>query len=210
MMAQTDKITGVLGRGPAFWAVMVFLSTALVLTLAFTEAVENYATLMLITAIPCALAMVMFRAGYKSADVQDNGCAPGGEAQKRYIKRTAISTSLYLITFAVLMLAEQEWDVSRQVMMVLSVLPGLGIVGVFWAIARLIVEETDEFMRMLVVRQALIASSFALSLASVWGFMESADVVPHIDAYYWAVAFFIGLIIGAVVNRIEHGTWGAV
>lgn len=85
MMAQTDKITGVLGRGPAFWAVMVFLSTALVLTLAFTEAVENYATLMLITAIPCALAMVMFRAGYKSADVQDNGCAPGGEAQKRYI-----------------------------------------------------------------------------------------------------------------------------
>jgi len=210
MMAQTDKITGVLGRGPAFWAVMVFLSTALVLTLAFTEAVENYATLMLITAIPCALAMVMFRAGYKSADVQDNGCAPGGEAQKRYIKRTAISTSLYLITFAVLMLAEREWDVSRQVLMVLSVLPGLGIVGVFWAIARLIVEETDEFMRMLVVRQALIASSFALSLASVWGFMESADVVPHIDAYYWAVAFFIGLIIGAVVNRIEHGTWGAV
>jgi len=210
MMAQTDKITGVLGRGPAFWAVMVFLSTALVLTLAFTEAVENYATLMLLTAIPCALAMVMFRAGYKSADVQDNGCAPGGEAQKRYIKRTAISTSLYLITFAVLMLAEREWDVSRQVLMVLSVLPGLGIVGVFWAIARLIVEETDEFMRMLVVRQALIASSFALSLASVWGFMESADVVPHIDAYYWAVAFFIGLIIGAVVNRIEHGTWGAV
>lgn len=108
------------------------------------------------------------------------------------------------------MLAEREWDVSRQVLMVLSVLPGLGIVGVFWAIARLIVEETDEFMRMLVVRQALIASSFALSLASVWGFMESADVVPHIDAYYWAVAFFIGLIIGAVVNRIEHGTWGAV
>ncbi|MGB3471724.1 MAG: hypothetical protein WBA51_12960 [Erythrobacter sp.] len=189
---------------------MVFFSTALVLTLAFTEAVENRAALMLLTAIPCALAMMMLRAGYKSADGPSDGCAPGGEAQKRYIKRTAISTSLYLIAFAVLMLAEREWDVSQRVLMVLSVLPGLGIVGVFWAIARLIVEETDEFMRMLVVRQALIASGFALSLASVWGFMESADVVPHIDAYYWAVAFFIGLIIGAVVNRIEHGTWGAV
>lgn len=209
-MARSRQSNGVLGRGPAFWAVMVFISTALVLMLAVSGAVEQKAALALLTAIPCALALVMFRAGYNAADGKGDGCAPTGSAQKRYIKRTAISTSLYLLTFALLMTAEREWEIAQPVKMALSVLPGLAIVGVFWAIARLIVEETDEFMRMLVVRQALIASGFALSAASVWGFMESADVVPHIDAYYWAVAFFIGLFIGAVANRIEHGTWGAV
>ena len=37
-------------------------------------------------------------------------------------------------------------------------MPGLAICGVFWAIGRLIVDEKDEFIRMLIVRQTLIAT----------------------------------------------------
>ncbi|MEM9500622.1 MAG: hypothetical protein AAF941_02130 [Pseudomonadota bacterium] len=208
MSGRAQRSKGVLGRGPAFWAVMVFISTALVITLAVTGAIEEKALLLLLAIIPCILALVMFRAGYGMA--QGKGCAGTGGAQKRYIKRTVIFTSLYLATFALLTFADRELSVASEIKFGLALLPGLAVVGVFWAIGRLMVEETDEFMRMLVVRQALIASGLALSLATVWGFMESADVVPHIDSYWWAVAFFFGLFIGAVVNRIEHGTWGAV
>ena len=39
--------------------------------------------------------------------------------------------------------------------------------------------------------------------------LEAADLVMHVDAYWWPVAWFLGLFIGAVANRIEYGTWGA-
>jgi hypothetical protein len=71
-------------------------------------------------------------------------------------------------------------------------------------------EEQDEFMRMLIIRQSLIASALALSCASIWGFLEAADLVMHIDAYWFAIVWFFGLAVGSVFNRIQFGTWGAV
>lgn len=208
---KAQSRAGVLGRGPLFWGVLVFASTAIVLALAFTKAIESHSVMVLLTLIPCALAMVMFRAAYASAGRKDgNGCVPHGAAQQRYIKRTAVFTSLYLATFGLLMFADRQLEIGQTMKFGLALLPGFAIIGVFWAIGRLMVEEQDEFLRMLVVRQALVATAFALSVATVWGFLEAADLVIHLDAYYWAVAWFFGLFIGAVMNRVQYGTWGAV
>lgn len=209
-VAVSSASRGVLGRGPAFWAVMVFVTTALVLALAFSGAVEGKTPIILLTIVPCVLALVMFRASYKAAESGDATCGNKGEAQKRYIKRVAIATTLYLATFALLMFADRELALAREVKFGLALLPGIAICGVFWAIARLIIEEQDEFMRMLVIRQSLIATAFSLSAATVWGFLESAGVVVHLDAYSWAIAWFFGLFIGAAMNRVQYGTWGAV
>src|SRR4051812_23007976 len=51
--------------------------------------------------------------------------------------------------------------------------PAIPIICIFVAIGRYLVDERDEYLRMLLVRQSLIASGFALSLATVWGFLES-------------------------------------
>jgi hypothetical protein len=188
---------------------MVFISTALTVLVATSGAIDRQISIVL-AIIPVALAMVMFRAGYNVAGSHQNQSSSKGEAQQRYIKRTAIFTSLYLATFALLMFTDRELAISNEIKFALALLPGLAICGVFWAVGRLMIEETDEFLRMLVIRQALIATAVALSAATVWGFLESADLVIHIDAYYWAVAWFLGLFIGAVMNRIQYGTWGAV
>jgi len=209
MNSGSSSSPGVLGRGPAFWAVAVFISTAVVVMIVTSGVVERQ-TSILLTAIPVILAVVMFRAGYKAADGSAGISDGKGEAQKRYIKRTAIFTSLYLAAFALLMFANRELAISNEIKFALALLPGLAICGVFWAIGRLMVEEKDEFLRRLTVRQALIATAITLSAATVWGFLESAELVPHIDAYYWSVAWFFGLFVGAIMNRIQHGTWGSV
>lgn len=210
MSVVTQSNHGVLGRGPLFWGAMVAISTALVVSLALTGAVEAKGPILVLMLVPCLLAMVMFRSGYKLANATDTNCVGKGEAQKRYIKRVAIATSLYLASFAMLMFADRELEISQGLKFFLALLPGLAICGVFWAIGRLIIEEKDEFMRMLIVRQSLIATAIALSAATVWGFLETADLVLHIDAYYWSVAWFFGLFVGAVMNRVQYGTWGAV
>src|SRR5690349_653915 len=89
-----------------------------------------------------------------------------------------------------------------------AILPALPIIGIFVAIGRYLVEEQDEFVRMLMVRQILWASAFSLSLATVWGFLDSFELVGHADGYYIVIAWFFGLGIGGVVNKLTLGEGG--
>ena len=84
----------------------------------------------------------------------------------------------------------------------LAVLPALPIIGVFAGIGRYLVGMKDEYQRLLFVRQLLIATGFALSVATAWGFVESFDLAPHVPAYYAAVLWFGGLGLGRCVNLV--------
>ena len=87
-----------------------------------------------------------------------------------------------------------------------AVLPALPIIGIFGAMGRYLVEEQDEYVRMLMIRQTLWASGFALSVATIWGFLESFDLVGHVDSYNIAVIWFLGLGVGSMMNRLTLGT----
>ncbi|WP_245739285.1 hypothetical protein [Sphingomonas rubra] len=86
-----------------------------------------------------------------------------------------------------------------------AIVPALLIIGIFVAIGRYLVEERDEFVRMLMIRQTLVASGLALSLATLWGFLESFRLAPHVDAYWFAIVWFGGLGLGACINRFTLG-----
>ncbi|HEX8584518.1 MAG TPA: hypothetical protein VF680_08920 [Allosphingosinicella sp.] len=83
-----------------------------------------------------------------------------------------------------------------------AIVPALLVVGIFVAIGRYLVEECDEFQRLLMVRQSLVASGLALSVATIWGFLESFGLAPHVDAYWIAVIWFGGLGVGDCVNKL--------
>lgn len=190
------------------WAAMTFASFGGVAGLAMTGAI-NTATTMILMIIPASLFFQMIRVANNAA-VATASCGGKGEAQRAYIKRVAIFSSLYLVVFAIQIAVLKAGDPPMALRAALSVLPGLAVVGIFWAIGRLIVEEQDEFLRMLIVRQALIATGFALGAATIWGFLEVGGVVPHLDAYWVAVVWFFGQFIGAASNRITYGSWGAL
>ncbi|KLI65169.1 hypothetical protein AAV99_02535 [Aurantiacibacter marinus] len=90
----------------------------------------------------------------------------------------------------------------------LAALPGLAFAAVFWIFVRLIVEERDEFFRMLYVRQLMVATGIALTAAAVWGFLETYMPVPHVRAFWWPTIWCFGLGIGAIYNKITMGTFG--
>ena len=89
---------------------------------------------------------------------------------------------------------------------VAAVLPAVPIIGIFGAMGRYLVEERDEYIRMILVRQTLWASGFALSVATVWGFLESFNLVEHVDAYSVAIVWFFGLGVGSIINKLTLGT----
>jgi hypothetical protein len=86
-----------------------------------------------------------------------------------------------------------------------AIMPALPIIGIFAALGRYLIEEQDEYVRMLMVRQILWASGFTLSLATVWGFLDNFRLVGHADGYWLIALWFFGLGLGGIANRVTLG-----
>jgi hypothetical protein len=121
--------------------------------------------------------------------------------QGRYTLRIVVLMTAYV---ALLILANMLFNVSlaeAPIRWLVAILPALPIIGVFWAIGRLIVELKDEYVRMLLVRQTLFATAIMLSVATAWGFLEDFGLLPHVPAYYAAILWFFALGLVQLVNR---------
>ena len=129
-------------------------------------------------------------------------------ALKRYNQRAIWLSLLYVFFLFIAVYGFNHRLLHGPAAYVAAILPALPIVGVFAAMGRYLVEEQDEYVRMLMVRQSLWATGFALSVATIWGFLENFDLVGHVDAYYIAVVWFFGLGIGGVINRFTVGDGG--
>jgi hypothetical protein len=122
-------------------------------------------------------------------------------AMKAYLKRLFVMMSLYLLTLAVSVSLFNKGIVSGLWAWPLAVLPALPIIGVFWAIMRLMIEEPDEYVRMMFVRQCLVATGFCLVVMTVWQFLRNFELVPQGDGGFGATfVWFVGLGFGALFN----------
>lgn len=127
-------------------------------------------------------------------------------ALRRYNRRILLLSLAYMVTlFAAVFLFGRHHLERGPVAWIAALLPALAVIGFFGAIGRYLVEETDEYLRDQMVRQSLIATGFAMSVATAWGFLENFRLVPHVYAYYAAILWFVGLALGALVNRLARG-----
>ena len=116
------------------------------------------------------------------------------EAIRRYIRRLAVLMAIYLVTLFVAVKLFRAGAVSGLPAYALAILPALPIIGVFWTVMRLLVEEKDEFIRMIHVRQCLFATGFCLTIMTVWEFLQNFDLVPPGNGGFGAAFFwFVGL-----------------
>ena len=128
---------------------------------------------------------------------------------KNYLRRLFTLMSLYfgLLFVAVHFLGRAE-PITGAFAYIIGILPAIPVIGIFWAIGRLLVEQDDEYQKMLLVRQMLVATATALAAATGWGFLEQFHLAPHIPAYYWAVIWFAGLGVGGLFNKLTLGDQG--
>lgn len=131
-------------------------------------------------------------------------------AARRYTVRLAVLMSLYLVLFFAATWLFRHDRPSGVIAVVLALAPAVPIIGVFWAVMRFIVEETDEFQRLLLVRQCLFASGFSLTIVTVWEFLQNFELVPPSNGgfgvfFFWAM----GLGLGALFNKVTMGTAGS-
>lgn len=122
-------------------------------------------------------------------------------AIRRYLKRLASFMLFYFVFIFFAGYLFRHYPSHGIAAIGLAILPALPVIGVIWTVFRLLVEETDEYMRMMFIRQTLFATGFCLSVMTVWEFLQNYEVVSH-DTHGIGVTFvwFIGLGIGAIIN----------
>ena len=124
-------------------------------------------------------------------------------AQRAYVRR---SVPLLVAYVAALFLAIRLHDTiapTGPLAVALAILPALPLIGVVWALGRLLVEEQDEYLRSLHVRQFMIATGFMLVVTCIWGFLETFGLAPHLPLYWAFIIWCAGLGIGTLVNELR-------
>lgn len=129
-------------------------------------------------------------------------------AQKRYTRSVMLLMSGYVLILLGVVSYHNNHPLHGPLGYVAGLLPAFPVIGVFFVLGRYLVEERDEYLRLQVTRQALIATGFAMSIATAWGFLENFDLVPHVYAYYAAILWFAGLGVGACVNKLSAAGGG--
>lgn len=135
---------------------------------------------------------------------------PSRAAMQRYIRRLMVIMAVYVGALVGGQLAMKAELLAPIAAIPIALVCGLCIALTFFVMGRLMIETPDEFMRLLFVRQSLIASGFALSVAAIHGFLSAFELIEQIDAFWWPVLFFMGQFIGQVSNRLKYGTWGTL
>lgn len=163
----------------------------------------NLTTVYILATIPVSLMVFSFFKGLSLTKENTR-------ATHRYLLRMALTMGFYLIT---LFLAEhfiEDRGVTGWLAALLAFLPGLSFAGVIWIFGGLILEEQDEFYRMLYISQGLIATGISFTLAAIWGFLETYNIVEPVAAFWWPTIWCFGLGIGAIYNKVKFGTFGEI
>lgn len=125
-------------------------------------------------------------------------------AYRRYLRRFVPTMIAYVVLVVAVPLILRHAQPQGALLWLLAVLPALPLIGVFVAIGRLLIELDDEYLRMLEVRKALVATGFAMACASIWGFAEVYAGAPHLPLFYVPIAWFGGLGLGSLVNLVAE------
>jgi hypothetical protein len=135
-----------------------------------------------------------------------SGCTT--PAMRRYNRRFLVMSFGYVLTLFAALGTTRQMTIEGPLLWVLALLPTIPIMGMIWTIARLLVEETDEYQRMRMVRASLIATGLLLVVATLWGFLEMFGLVPHVEIWAAFPVWALGLGVGQFANRFVFGEPG--
>jgi hypothetical protein len=142
--------------------------------------------------------LLIVRAGEKRA--ADSGGF--STAMRRYNRRMLAASAVYVVGLFGAIYAHDTLNIGGAGAFLVAFIPSVGVLMMVWAMARLVTEETDEYLRYRYVRSSLFGLGTLLTLATVWGFFEQFDLVPHAPNWLAVPVFAIGL---GIANCVRWG-----
>jgi hypothetical protein len=144
---------------------------------------------LLVMLLAVGLLVPLIRALERSA-IADGRLSP---AMRRYNRRMIAGAFLYTVTLFGAVYAYKNWHPEGLLLWGVGLLPSLGVLAMIAAMARLLAEEEDEYLRLKLTQAALFGTGVLLVVATVWGFMEQFGLLPHAPAWAAVPIFAVSL-----------------
>lgn len=127
-------------------------------------------------------------------------------ALRRYLLRLSALFAIFFVCIFAAGLIFSIYHPGINAAYALAILPALVLIGTVWANFRLIVEETDEYLRLLDVKGNLFATGFCLTVMTAWEFLQNYGLVSNDrHGFGTATVWLIGLVFGSIYFRLIKG-----
>lgn len=122
-----------------------------------------------------------------------------------YMRRYTIRVLLFMASYVVILtssltFARGNTEHSQATLIGLALISAFPIIGVFWAIFRLLVEIDDEYQRLLFAKQTLLATAITLVIVTVWQFLSVYEVVATGPEWMGAIWFAMLGVAGPIAR----------
>lgn len=134
--------------------------------------------------------------------------APRQSAKSRYIRVHIALSIAYIALVALASYFVPDDAAPTPGVIIWALLPGLVVIGWIWNMGRYLTEMEDEYLRMLEVRKALVATALTLSVSGGWGLIELFAEVPKLPVFFIFPIWCLGLAVGQMVNKLTLGDGG--
>ena len=175
-----------LHRRPAFWGVSLFVSFGIIAALRISDAIDPTIGFLLM-----AIAMVQIVPLTRASMAKQKSTGHLSPAIKRYTRRFMTATFGYMLGLGIAVTINDRVDLSQGEAFLIALLPVIPIFGMIWTMGRYVAEEEDEYLRHRAIMASLFGLGVVLSVGTFWGFLETFDVVPHVEAWacfpIWAI-----------------------
>ena len=183
-MSRSNLAAALAGRHPLVWGGAFGLGLALTAWLESSGRIAFPWNLALIAFFSLSLVPLALAARNRS-----HICGAASPALDLYNRRAMIWALGYVAALGLALTARNTWHPTGPVLWLLALLPSVAIGYFVWSLARYLVEESDEYLRMRQIQAGMFATGLLLIVASTWGFLETFGVVPHAEGW-WSVAIF--------------------
>ena len=163
---------------------------------AFLVATFGSAALVKRGVIPLWPGLLLFAASFllllpllRSVERAQEDCGASSSAMRAYNRRMIFASFAYVVLLLGGVAIARYYAPPAAVRVVLAVAVAAPILFMISAMARLLREERDEYLRMRLVEQTLISTGILLTVATIYGFLNAFDLAPRVDAF-WAVPFW--------------------
>lgn len=195
MPQKAAKIeTGLAGRHPALWA---FAFAAAMAAIAYCE---HRGFLGGWRSLPFVAAATLFLIPLtKAANNRQAAAGALSPATRRYNRRMLIWSLGYVLCLGIAMTVRNYLHPQGALLWGIAVLPSVPMIFFVWTLARYVVEEEDEYLRYRQTSAALIGLALVLLAGTLWGFLETFGITPHVPAWWVVPVWAIGLGLGQMI-----------
>jgi len=136
------------------------------------------------------------------------GCLPKSKAEKLYVRRIAVTMSVYVLLVFGATWAVRHGHVKGWWLYVCAVVPSLAILRLLQVVGLYLKEETDEFVRQQMVNSILWGTAVVLGLSAVSDFLRGYTGKGELPGFTIFIVFWMVFALAQGIQQLRNRVGG--